>query len=452
MVTVMSIYNYEDFNYYMVADEAIVYEIHLQHAWNNIPINKAYHSTEDDEVLILAPGTWNREEGPDFLNAKISINSHIYIGDVEVHVKTSDWYNHGHDKDRNYDNVILHVIADNNRDRDNSPPMTALIINVPKVNDFNLNREKYQCGKCSHYYSQMQPAQLKVLFMEAGLERFSSKSSYILEQMLKYGADDALWEAIFEATGYKNNKHNFKELYKRYRQYPDEAKKNCTDSILWGESGLLPDLVSTELDNEMEPYTQKCWEQWWTVRPEAHEEISWKRSGSRPLNSPERRIAALAILMQKVESPTKIFSLAVSDTPADQMWLVLKKILITKSPLWDSYTNFTNKRGNAASVLGEYRALDLSINVILPAIHAYARLTQNDQLFQQSRDCWLALPKAQNNYIFSIVRKKWFLTEDIANEMISNAAIQQGILHVYRNFCASNQMDCNSCLLVNSIY
>jgi len=435
----------------MVSDTEPVYEIELQHAWNNISINKKFASTANDEVIILSPGIWNREAGPDFLNAKISINNRVVIGDVEIHTRTSDWYNHGHDKDRNYDNVVLHVIADNNRDTDNSPAITTMIITAPKASTKHVDKEKYNCGRCAKYYSNMDADQLQELFLAAGTERFVEKSSRILEQMLKYGADNAFWSALFEAIGYKNNKQTFKALFERYRNYPDDARYTCAESILWGESGLLPDLVSAELDMDMELYTKTCWEQWWTVRPEAHEPINWIRTGSRPLNSPERRVAALELLVRKFETPTAFFAALTAETHSTEVWRSLKKALVTGHQLWDNYTNFSCKRKSKATVLGESRVLDLCVNVVLPAVYAYARLTQNDYLLEKALECWLALPKAQNNYVFSIVRKKWFLSDDIARDAISSAAVQQGILHVYRNFCEANQSDCNSCLIVNSV-
>jgi len=435
----------------MVSDTEPLYEIELQHSWNNISINKKFESTENDEVIILSPGIWNREAGPDFLNAKISINNRVVIGDVEIHTRTSDWYNHGHNKDRNYDNVVLHVIADNNRDSDSSPAITTMIITAPKESDKHVDKEKYNCGKCAKYYSNMDSDQLQNLFLAAGTERFVEKSSRILEQMLKYGADNAFWSALFEAIGYKNNKQSFKSLFERYRNYPDDARYTCAESILWGESGLLPDLVSAELDMDMELYTKSCWEQWWTVRPEAHESINWIRTGSRPLNSPERRVAALELLMRKFETPTAFFATLTAETHPSEVWRSLKNALVTSHPLWDNYTNFSCKRKSKATVLGESRVLDLCVNVILPAVYAYARLSQNDDLHENALECWLALPKAQNNYVFSIVRKKWFLSDDIARSAISSAAVQQGVLHVYRKFCEANQSDCNSCLIVNSI-
>lgn len=444
-------HSYDAFSRYMVSDNEPIYEINLQHAWNNIPINKKFKSTGEGEIIVLSPGVWNREAGPDFLNAKISINNRIVIGDVEVHTRTSDWFNHGHHKDRNYDNVILHVIADNNRDTDSSPAITTMVITAPKGSSNHINKEKYNCGKCAKYYSNMDVGQLKKLFIEAGRERFSAKSSHILEQMLCYGADDAFWEATFEAIGYKNNKQTFKELFCRFRNYPNEAKYSCAESILWGESGLLPDLVATELAPDMEYYTKSCWEQWWTVRPEAHEPINWVRSGSRPLNSPERRVAALEILVRKFESPTKFFASLIRETDSSMIWTALKKELVVNHSLWDQYTNFYCKRKNRAAVLGESRVLDLCVNVVLPAVYAYARLKQDDELLTQTIECWMALPKAQNNYVFTIVRKKWFLSDEIASTTLSSAAAQQGVLHVYRNFCEANQIDCNSCLIVNSV-
>jgi len=120
-------------------------------------------------------------------------------------------------------------------------------------------------------------------------------------------------------------------------------------------------------------------------------------------------------------------------------------------PIWDGYTNFTRYRKSKATVLGTGRILDLLINVLLPATNAYATVTGNIEMQKLTQDAWLKLPMAQNNSILSIATKKWFLSGEALNKANSNAATQQGILHVYKNYCESNQSDCNSCLIINSI-
>lgn len=85
----------------------------LQHVWANLNFNQSSLQTEDGlDVEVLFPGELNQLDGPDFFNAKIRIGNLIHYGAVEIHWHSKDWYIHGHHKDKNYDNVILHVVAE----------------------------------------------------------------------------------------------------------------------------------------------------------------------------------------------------------------------------------------------------------------------------------------------------------------------------------------------------
>src|SRR5687768_4406572 len=83
----------------------------LQYLWQFQYFNKRSLTLDNgDDLLIIHPGRYNTNQGPDFLEAKIKIDDTIWVGHVELHVKTSDWYRHAHQLDHNYDNVVLHVV------------------------------------------------------------------------------------------------------------------------------------------------------------------------------------------------------------------------------------------------------------------------------------------------------------------------------------------------------
>ena len=83
------------------------YEGVLQKRWTTIPLDTKFKTVCGKQLIILSRGTWNLESGPDFLNAKISLNDKIITGDIEIHTKTSDWKAHGHSKDPAFANVII---------------------------------------------------------------------------------------------------------------------------------------------------------------------------------------------------------------------------------------------------------------------------------------------------------------------------------------------------------
>ena len=77
---------------------------------------KPLETTDGRLVEVIDPGLHNRNAGPDFFNAKVKISGTLWVGNVEIHDKSSDWYVHGHDHDANYDNVVLHVVGIADRD------------------------------------------------------------------------------------------------------------------------------------------------------------------------------------------------------------------------------------------------------------------------------------------------------------------------------------------------
>ena len=83
----------------------------LHYVWKYKVFSKVYFkTTNQDDLVIIKPGLHNTNAGPDFLNAHLKIENQIWIGNVEIHLKSSDWYAHHHEVDKNYDAVLLHVV------------------------------------------------------------------------------------------------------------------------------------------------------------------------------------------------------------------------------------------------------------------------------------------------------------------------------------------------------
>ena len=85
----------------------------IQFLWKHTKFDTSALRTKEGKLIELhSPGVLNTNEGPDFSNAKISIDGQVWIGNVEIHLKASDWFKHHHHEDKNYNNVILHVVYD----------------------------------------------------------------------------------------------------------------------------------------------------------------------------------------------------------------------------------------------------------------------------------------------------------------------------------------------------
>src|SRR5436190_469800 len=104
----------------------------LQFIWQYQYFNHCSLTTvQMDDLQILAPGKLNHDQGPDFFSGRISINGQQWAGNIELHVNSSDWFLHGHDRDRNYEKLILHVVWNNDHHCSTPVPVRELKTRVP---------------------------------------------------------------------------------------------------------------------------------------------------------------------------------------------------------------------------------------------------------------------------------------------------------------------------------
>lgn len=429
-------------------------EKQLQVSWNRIIPGTKFCAVEtEEEITVISPGTWNLEAGPDFLNAKILFEGKELTGDVEIHRGRSDWNSHGHHKDNNYKNVILHVVA---KDNITAGHKASYVLSIPVIeiqpnkssSDFS-DSDRFPNGKCASFFSSLGNEKLYSFFRSAGLKRFNMKTEDILKEMLKNGAEATCSKLIFEACGYKKNRQNFIELFRRFSEHENIKSFELQEATLWGESGLLPDISTSLLDSEMKTYTKKCWKLWWSARISTRTDIPWIYSGVRPLNSPERRIAALNIIFSRLgRTPLAFLSGKAKKIGSPERFLTLiNKTFYCSHSLWDNYSSFYKKRQKPAAVLSSSRILDLAVNVILPSLNASAIIRKDKILSKLIKDTWLLVPATQTNRTVNIAVHRWFMPPETSENILIDAASCQGALHVYKNFCEKCHTDCENCLI-----
>ena len=434
-------------------------EEQLQLSWCRKRGGSSILTVDGRDVEIHSPGVWNLEAGPDFCNAKLTIAGRVCEGSVEIHKKSSDWIHHGHFTDRRYENVILHVVAD-----DDSVSLSVasrkLLPDAPVViikPSFSATRiapvDKFPKGKCQAFFSLVDDEELNQFFRKAGCRRFYGKVEFILQNMKKKGINRAFTELLFDACGYKQNRENFLELFSRLSRY-ENLSVSETEAVICGESGLLPDPVLVKLDFQMEKFVKNLWSIWWRIRKDPLPDIKWNHSGLRPMNFPERRIAAVILLMEKIEKlPVMFFANLAEESrkPADFIKSVVE-VLKCNHPLWDHYINFTGRCSVPAAVMGKSRAEDITVNVILPALQARCLLAEKNEISiheNMPELAFLAMPSIQSNRILETASIKWFAPPGRRRNIIKDAVSQQGILHVYRNFCEDVCSECAECPLAD---
>ncbi len=267
---------------FMVAKEKEV-----QIFWKRLKAGTLLDCAGGGRVEILSPGTWNFEEGPDFRDAKFAVGGELRKGDVEIHIKSSDWTAHGHSSDPRYRDVKIHAVLE---DDAADPVPSAITVLLPADAKFAKSKTsqnmKFGAGECTKFFSSMDDNAVHRLLSEAGVERFREKARGATAEIIASGFDNALLRRIFEAVGYKKNKDNFIELFERVSAHPEFSGGKMVDALIWGESGLLPDPTTRKVHPEMKAFACGLWGAWWLRREGDRPPIRWVKSGVLQLNTP----------------------------------------------------------------------------------------------------------------------------------------------------------------------
>ncbi|HRU02165.1 MAG TPA: DUF2851 family protein [Victivallales bacterium] len=424
----------------------------LQIFWKKIKTGTILKTSDGKDIKILSPGNWNFEEGPDFQNAKFEIDGITDSGDVEIHLKSSDWFLHNHNNDSNYKNVKLHVVFKN--DKTVMDKITIILpekLSLPKTPvEKNL---KFGSGKCQNYFSTLDEIILNDFLSEAGIERFKEKASAATAEIIKDGFDKAVLKKIFEAAGYKKNKENFVELFKRILCHPEYKNPEILPALIWGESGLLPDPTTKDVHREMKEYTSKLWNIWWKYRLHNEKPIKWIKAGVRPLNSPERRIAGLCSIISKTNAKIlcEILKLMKNSQTPSIFSSKLIEFFTVKDEIWDNWTNFRNKRKLRASIIGKMRSIDIVTTVILPFLFAKFAIDKDQNIMDFCIETFRVSPLIQDNIKLKIAINKWFTPPSRGNYIITNAASAHGAIFLLEKFCYACSYHCNECMILSQL-
>ena len=243
-------------------------EYQLQYLWSRIRAGVVLESVDSKTIKVVHPGTWNKEEGPDFKNAIVCIDDTKIVGDVEIHITPGDWISHGHRNDKRYSNVILHIV----QNCSGKLTCSSLIPNIPIVilpcsviYRVDISKtDKFPHGYCTGLFAELGNEQLKKLLIAAGIERLKEKATEAAGDILKCGKNEAFAMRLFDALGYKKNRDQFIELLKRFLNYdPVKMSNREIEAVLWGESGLLPDPAQSEFQNkEIAEFVKNTWNIW----------------------------------------------------------------------------------------------------------------------------------------------------------------------------------------------
>ena len=280
--------------------------------WEKHPFAERALQTTDGKLLrILSPGVLNRDSGPDFFDARIELEGQVWSGNIEIHVRASDWLKHGHTTDKAFCNVILHVVRVNDceisDDHGNVIPVLELTddLILPLIMEEVREMTKVGLRKVKEPKSLKQLNSVGSLqsLESLGVERLFRRSKELdIELKSLKGDMEALFQRhLFRRFGMRTNSEPFQQLAHQVPGNIIRRQRNSVtdlESILFGQSALLPEIPVDGYSAEL-LYRYTNFRYKYALEPMYVQ--AWKFMRMRPSNFPTIRIAQLAMLLHKEE-------------------------------------------------------------------------------------------------------------------------------------------------------
>ncbi len=431
----------------------------LQAVWQHQRLRRDQLATTDGEPLrILHPGFLSREGGPDFRGAVIQRGADAPLsGDIEVDLQANGWKAHRHDRNPAFQNVILHVIW--NGDRANGSPPTLTLegrLDAP-IQELALwtDTEPAQLlpeacrGKCCAPFQSISVEQQKQLLREAGEVRFRSKASHLQARARQAGWEQALWEGLFRALGYKHNSWPMQSVAElRSRWAESDGGVAALQARVLGISGLLPAEL-TRARTSADDYLRSAWHRWWREREQFHDCILprtvWRFHGQRPANHPQRRLALAAHWISEGSVPERLQHWCTEQIPQRRLPDSLLKILnVPADEFWSWHWTLRSPRmPEPQPLLGAARVTDIAVNAVLPWLWIRAVEGKNQMLQRAMEDRFKCWPAAEDNSVLKLARQRLLGTD--RRRVLENAVEQQGLIQITRDFCDRSNAACEQC-------
>ncbi len=417
----------------------------LHYCWKHklFPL-QALQTIDHRTVEVIDPGLHNRHAGPDFFNAKVKIDGTLWVGNVEIHDKASDWFAHGHDRDAAYDNVVLHVcgIADAIVRTHNGLTPPQMLLSVPQhVADHYqqlLTIDRYP--PCYKIIPDLSRLTVHSWMSALQTERLEQKTEAIRQRV---SICDGSWEDAYFVTlarnyGFGVNGDAFEAWAKSIPLHAvDHHRDNLfqIEALFLGQAGLL-DIAAvperyqkvaldegyfTRLRNEYIYLSHK-----FGLKPINHK--LWKYLRMRPQNFPHIRISQLANLYHSRRAG---LSQLVECETVEQMQQVLATNV---TPYWETHYVFGSESAKNVKHMSPYSLNLLMVNTAVPMLFAYGRYRGNEQLCDRAFTLLEQL-HAENNNIVRLWQE--------CGLVVQNAGDSQALIQLKKQYC--DKKDCLHC-------
>lgn len=414
-------------------------EKELAQAWQEgLWLGNELTTTEGRNFKVICPGYSGLSWGPDFRRAAILQKGKSVKGDIEFHVGSREWVEHGHHRDLAYNQVILHVVYEDNM---RSPTLTSLGSKVPVfvASGFLQNTRPVRFLPCRNPALAGKPELFKNILARQGELWFLEKALHIYRAFESVAPEEALYQGIFQAMGYSENKVPyfklacllpFAVLRKRASGLEKEARLACVQKLYLALSGLSPEeplLSEIPLSKPLSDFGPAG------VTGTGLKRSDWKFQGLRPANHPARRLRAVSFLIARyldkglVNGLVRTIGNLKSGEPYPHKCLMVEDSGESSNTSWK------------ARLLGRGRAQLILVNVILPFAYALGKKEENSRLRRRALDLFRHFPSTGDNIILRHFRRLF------GRRLKLDAQQEQGLLRLEKVFCSQGK--CGRCPL-----
>jgi hypothetical protein len=415
----------------------------LYYVWQyNLFSKTALFTSDNQEIIILKSGIQNKNSGPDFLNAQLKIDNQLWAGNVEMHVKSSDWYLHNHEEDTNFDAVILHVVWENDAVvfmKNNKPLPTFEIKNfvdeklLSNYNSLIYNKQNWI--PCENQIKNVGDFLINNWLERLYFERLEQKSVFIKE-VLKQANNDfeaVLFQLLAKNFGLKVNGDSFLQLAKSIDfsvVRKERFDKQKLTALFFGQAGFFEEDVQNDyfslLKSEYEYLKHK-----YNLHSIPNKNFQFFRM--RPQNFPTIRIAQLASLFFTHQN---LFSKLMSIDKKEDFY---KLFSFDIQEFWKTHYTFESESKKSAKKLSKSFIDLLLINTIVPLKFVYLQSrgsVDEEEILQLVRQ----IPSEKNSIIDQFSKLK--MTS-------KNALESQALLELKNNYCTKKR--CLQCAIGNNL-
>lgn len=421
----------------------MITEDFLHYIWNFKLFTKLNLKTTNNETLqILKSGQHNTDAGPDFFYAQLKIDDTTWAGNVEIHINSSDWLKHQHEKDLAYDNVILHVVYNHNVEIKNSKGIVIPTLELKNIIDYKLidNYKSLMTNKnwipCANQIKEVDTFLLNNWLERLVIERLERKSIEIKSslELNKNNWEETFYQQLFKYFGLKVNAEPFLLLSKGIPLKIIEKHNTIQsiESLLFGQAGFLTKAFEDD-------YYKKLQKEYLFLASKflltPLDQSVWKFLRLRPANFPTLRIAQLANLLAK---EPRLFSKILSTNSVQELH---KMFELTASKYWDNHYQFgVLQSKNLSKKTGKLMIDSLIINVVVPILFVYATTTQHEELKNKAIQFLEKLTSEKNTILLNFEK---------LGVKSRNALHSQALIELKTNYCF--QKKCLNCSIGNSL-